>query len=89
LSKHHTPNSPEKEEHTLNNLMAWIEKQDHKVLDDFVKRAQELSQKNKDVILGTLRGEFDTWCHSRGVTFKEVVNYGRKKRGPKKNGSAP
>jgi hypothetical protein len=85
----HAKNGPEKEEHTLNNLLTWIEKQDHKVLDDFVTRAQALSAKQKEVTLGQLRGEFETWCGSRGVTFKEVVNYGRKKRGPKKNVPSP
>jgi hypothetical protein len=85
----HAKNGPEKTEHTEKNLMAWLEKQDHKVLEDFVTRAKELSTKQKDVILGQLRGEFETWCGSRGVTFKEVVNYGRKKRGPKKNVPSP
>ena len=89
MSKHHTPGSPEKTEHTVENLLAWIEKQPAKTLDDFVKRAQELSQKHKEDTLKKLRQEFDQWCTRDGVAFKDVVNYGRKKRGPKKNGSAP
>jgi hypothetical protein len=74
-------NGAEKTEHTTENLLVWLEKQPPTTLDDFVKRAQALSNSQKNITCARLKSEMEDWCRRDGVTLKDVYYFGQKKKG--------